>query len=67
VARLPAAACRRVDETPRGRASTSSSSITISATRTRHLAVLEWVYEEIRAQERNLNLEGLPPEQAIRS
>jgi TetR/AcrR family transcriptional regulator len=31
-----------------------------------YLAVLEWVYEEIRAQERKLNLEGLPPEQAIR-
>ena len=31
-----------------------------------YLAVLEWVYEEIRAQERALNLEGLPPEQAIR-
>jgi TetR/AcrR family transcriptional regulator len=31
-----------------------------------YLAVLEWVYEEIRAQERNLNLEGLPPERAIR-
>jgi TetR/AcrR family transcriptional regulator len=28
--------------------------------------VLEWVYEEIRAQERELNLEGLPPERAIR-
>jgi TetR/AcrR family transcriptional regulator len=28
--------------------------------------VLEWVYEEIRAQERKLNLEGLPPEQGIR-
>jgi TetR/AcrR family transcriptional regulator len=26
----------------------------------------EWVYEEIRAQERKLNLEGLPPEQAIK-
>ena len=26
-----------------------------------YLAVLEWVYEEIRAQERKLNLEGLPP------
>ena len=32
-----------------------------------YLAVLEWVYEEIRAQERKLNLEGLPPERAIRS
>ena len=31
-----------------------------------YLAVLEWVYEEIRAQERKLNLEGLPPEQGIR-
>jgi TetR/AcrR family transcriptional regulator len=31
-----------------------------------YLAVLEWVYEEIREQERKLNLEGLPPEQAIR-
>ena len=31
-----------------------------------YLAVLEWVYEEIRAQERKLNLEGLPPEAAIR-
>jgi len=31
-----------------------------------YLAVLEWVYEEIRDQERKLNLEGLPPEQAIR-
>src|SRR4029078_2113102 len=31
-----------------------------------YLAVLEWVYEEIRAQERALNLEGLPPERAIR-
>src|SRR5690242_8388981 len=31
-----------------------------------YLAVLEWVYEEIRAQERQLNLEGLPPETAIR-
>ena len=28
--------------------------------------MLEWVYEEIRAQERELNLEGLPPEQAIK-
>jgi TetR/AcrR family transcriptional regulator len=32
-----------------------------------YLAVLEWVYEEIRAQERTLNLEGLPPEQAIKT
>jgi TetR/AcrR family transcriptional regulator len=31
-----------------------------------YLAVLEWVYEEIRTQERNLNLTGLPPKQAIR-
>jgi TetR/AcrR family transcriptional regulator len=31
-----------------------------------YLAVLEWVYEEIRAQERKLNLAGLPPQQAIR-
>jgi TetR/AcrR family transcriptional regulator len=31
-----------------------------------YLAVLEWVYEELRAQERQLNLEGLPPEAAIR-
>ena len=31
-----------------------------------YLAVLEWVYEEIRTQERKLNLEGLPPEKAIR-
>src|ERR1700744_6767181 len=30
-----------------------------------YLAVLEWVYEEIRTQERKLNLEGLPPEQGI--
>lgn len=30
-----------------------------------YLAVLEWVYEEIREQERKLNLEGLPPERAI--
>ena len=30
-----------------------------------YLAVLEWVYEEIRAQERKLNLEGLPPGLAI--
>ncbi len=28
--------------------------------------MLEWVYEEIRAQERKLNLAGLPPERAIR-
>ncbi len=31
-----------------------------------YLAVLEWVYEEIRAQERKLNLEGLPPDRAIK-
>ncbi len=31
-----------------------------------YLAVLEWVYEEIRAQERTLSLQGLPPERAIR-
>jgi TetR/AcrR family transcriptional regulator len=31
-----------------------------------YLAVLEWVYEEIRAKERELNLDGFPPEQAIR-
>src|SRR6201985_3031210 len=31
-----------------------------------YLAVLEWVYEEIRAQERKFNLAGLPPEQAIK-
>jgi TetR/AcrR family transcriptional regulator len=31
-----------------------------------YLAVLEWVYEEIREQERKLNLEGLPPGEAIR-
>ena len=31
-----------------------------------YLAVLEWVYEEIREHERKLNLEGLPPERAIR-
>src|ERR1700744_1054634 len=31
-----------------------------------YLAVLEWVYEEIRAQERKLNLEGLAPERAIK-
>jgi TetR/AcrR family transcriptional regulator len=30
-----------------------------------YLAVLEWVYEEIRSHERELNLEGLPPERAI--
>jgi TetR/AcrR family transcriptional regulator len=31
-----------------------------------YLAVLEWVYTEIREHERQLNLEGLPPERAIR-
>jgi TetR/AcrR family transcriptional regulator len=31
-----------------------------------YLAVLEWVYEEIRNHERQLNLEGLAPEHAIR-
>ena len=31
-----------------------------------YLAVLEWIYEEIRAHERNLNLRGLSPEKAIR-
>jgi TetR/AcrR family transcriptional regulator len=31
-----------------------------------YLAVLEWVYEEIRTHERQLNLEGLPPQTAIR-
>lgn len=31
-----------------------------------YLTVLEWVYEEIREQERRLNLEGVPPELAIR-
>ena len=31
-----------------------------------YLAVLEWVYEEIRTQERKLNLTGLPPERAIK-
>jgi TetR/AcrR family transcriptional regulator len=31
-----------------------------------YLAVLEWVYEEIREHERKLNLEGLAPELAIR-
>jgi TetR/AcrR family transcriptional regulator len=31
-----------------------------------YLAVLEWVYEEIRSHERELNLEGLPPQRAIR-
>jgi len=30
-----------------------------------YLAVLEWVYDEIRTQERQLNLGGLPPERAI--
>jgi len=27
---------------------------------------LEWVYEDLRAKERELNLQALPPEQAIR-
>jgi TetR/AcrR family transcriptional regulator len=31
-----------------------------------YLSVLEWVYEEIREQERGLNLEGVPPDLAIR-
>lgn len=31
-----------------------------------YLAVLEWVYEELRAQERELNLTGLLPDKAIR-
>jgi TetR/AcrR family transcriptional regulator len=31
-----------------------------------YLAVLEWVYQEIREHERQLNLVGLPPERAIR-
>lgn len=31
-----------------------------------YLAVLEWVYADIREQERQLNLEGLPSEKAIR-
>src|SRR3569832_1402112 len=31
-----------------------------------YLAELEWVYADIREQERQLNLEGLPPERAIR-
>jgi TetR/AcrR family transcriptional regulator len=31
-----------------------------------YLAALEWVYADIREQERQLNLEGLPPERAIR-
>ena len=31
-----------------------------------YLAVLEWVYADIREQERQLNLEGLAPEKAIR-
>src|SRR5262245_21374137 len=31
-----------------------------------YLAVLEWVYEEIRTKERKLNMTGLPPVQAIR-
>jgi TetR/AcrR family transcriptional regulator len=31
-----------------------------------YLAVLEWVYEEIRTQGHKLNLTGLPPERAIK-
>jgi len=31
-----------------------------------YLAVLEWIYDEIRSHERRLNLAGLPPEKAIR-
>jgi TetR/AcrR family transcriptional regulator len=31
-----------------------------------YLAVLEWIYEEIRDHERKLNLRGLSPERAIR-
>jgi TetR/AcrR family transcriptional regulator len=31
-----------------------------------YLAVLEWVYEEIRAEERKLDLAGMPPEIAIK-
>ncbi|RJF77807.1 TetR/AcrR family transcriptional regulator [Rhodopseudomonas palustris] len=31
-----------------------------------YLGVLEWVYEELRSHERSLNLDGLPPERAIR-
>ncbi|CAH1653596.1 TetR family transcriptional regulator [Hyphomicrobiales bacterium] len=31
-----------------------------------YLAVLEWIYDEIRAQERTLNLRGLAPEKAIK-
>jgi TetR/AcrR family transcriptional regulator len=31
-----------------------------------YLAVLEWIYEEIRAHERQLDLGGLPPAQAMR-
>ncbi|QOG23065.1 MULTISPECIES: TetR/AcrR family transcriptional regulator [Bradyrhizobium] len=31
-----------------------------------YLAVLEWVYADIREQERRLNLEGLPPDKAIK-
>src|ERR1700754_272931 len=31
-----------------------------------YLAVLEWVHEEIRTQERKLNLEGLAPDKAIK-
>ena len=38
----------------------------LAGARVDEIAVLEWVYEEIRAQERKLNLEGLPPDQAIK-
>jgi TetR/AcrR family transcriptional regulator len=31
-----------------------------------YLAVLEWIYDEIRSHERQLNLTGLPPDKAIR-
>lgn len=31
-----------------------------------YLGVLEWVYEELRSHERELKLDGLPPERAIR-
>src|SRR5258708_8129007 len=31
-----------------------------------YLAVLQWVYHEIRPKERELNLAGLPPDKAIR-
>src|SRR3954463_15689953 len=32
-----------------------------------YLAVLEWVYADIREQERQLNLEGLPPGKPLRN